>query len=167
MFIGWGVFLQFGALFARYAKRFPNAIWFKIHRPFQTVGYIIALIGFILAIVMTHPAHYAVQPHTGLGLAVMVLGSLQMSIAMFRPEPTKKGEKPTIWRRLFEFQHWYVGRVALILAVITIFFGLQAIGAGVGLYIAYGVLVAIEFIAYVVLEILRLMRRESDERGCY
>jgi hypothetical protein len=167
MFLGWGVFLQFGAIFARYAKKFPNSLWFTIHRPIQTIGYIIALIGFILATVMTHPAHYVVQPHTGLGLTVMILGMVQMTLVMFRPDPPAKGDKPTCGRRIFEFQHWYTGRAALILAVITIFFGFRAIGAGVGLYIAYGVFVGVEFIAYVVLEVLRLMKRDSEDRGCY
>jgi hypothetical protein len=175
MFIGWGVILQFGAFWARYAKKLPKVgelpAWFFIHRLFQPLGYIIAVAGFIIAIVFTAQsgtAHFSTV-HPGLGLATMILGLIQIVIAPFRPHPPnkEKGEtEPTMIRKLWELKHWYVGRAALILTVITIFFGLRAIGAVVGLYAAYGAFVGFTVLMYIVFEIKRLMDPEKP-RGCY
>lgn len=175
MFIGWGVILQFGAFWARYAKKLPKAcgapLWFVIHRFFQPIGYAITIIAFILAIVMVAQVgspHFNTA-HKALGLATTILGLIQVFIAPFRPHPPnkEKGEsEPTLIRKLWEYKHWYVGRIALILAVITIFLGLQAIGAGIGFTIAYGILVGIIVLSYIIFEIVRLLD-SSKERGCY
>lgn len=38
-------------LFARYCKARPNALWFKLHVPFQVTGLVIALIAIVLIFV--------------------------------------------------------------------------------------------------------------------
>lgn len=175
MFIGWGVFLQFGAFMARYGKKLPKVggvpAWFFIHRLFQPLGYLIALIGFIIAIVFTQQGggpHFA-GVHQALGLTTMILGLVQLAIVPFRPHPPnkEKGEtEPTLIRKLWEFKHWYVGRAALILTVVTIFYGLNVIGAGVGLIAAYGAFVGVSVLLYIIFEILRIMDPDKA-RVCY
>jgi len=69
MFISWGVLLQFGAMWARYAKSIPKkgdkqAIWFTVHQIVQPLAWIVSLVGFAIAIAMVHPNHFAARPIT-------------------------------------------------------------------------------------------------------
>lgn len=144
MFISWGVMLQFGAIFARYAKPLPNALWFKIHRVVQFAGFGISVAGFILAIVMTSPPHFdTTSGHAQVGLTVMILGVIQIAIAIFRPNPANVGQNKSVVRVLWEFSHWWIGRLSLLLAVVAIFLGLVSIRAPFGFTIAWSVIVGV------------------------
>lgn len=144
MFASWGVLLQFGSAFARYAKPLPNAMWFKVHRIVQIAGFVISIAGFILAIVMTKGKHFnTTSGHAQVGLTVMILGIIQVALALFRPNPANLGQVKSIVRVIWEFLHWWMGRIALVLAVAAIFLGLQEINAPRGFTIAWGILVGI------------------------
>lgn len=156
MFISWGILLQFGAIFARYAKPLPNALWFKIHRIVQFGGFGIAVAGFILAIVMTTPPHFATTSgHAQVGLTVMILGVIQIAVAIFRPNPANVGQNKSIVRVLWEFSHWWIGRLSLILAVVAIFLGLVSIRAPFGYTIAWSVIVGLTCAGICGLELYR------------
>lgn len=156
MFVSWGLILQFGSIFARYAKPLPGALWFKVHRIVQFAGFGISVAGFILAIVMTKPPHFKTSSgHAQVGLTVMVLGIVQIAVAIFRPNPANVGQNKSIIRVLWEFSHWWIGRLALILAVVAIFLGLTSIRAPIGFTIAWSVIVAISVLAVVCLELYR------------
>jgi len=156
MFISWGVVLQFGAFFARYAKPLPNAIWFKVHRIIQFGGFAISIAGFILAIVMTSGRHFHTSSgHAQIGLTVMILGCIQIVVAIFRPNPASVGQNKSIIRVLWEFSHWWFGRLALVLAVATIFLGFKSLHAPIGFTIAWAVIVGISCAAIAGLELYR------------
>lgn len=64
MAVAWGLIFQIGAMFARYAKSRGDDLWFKVHRTLQIMGFIIATIGFIIAIIMVQRAgndHFGVS----------------------------------------------------------------------------------------------------------
>jgi uncharacterized membrane protein len=157
MFVSWGIILQFGAFFARYAKPLPNALWFKLHRIIQFAGFGIAVAGFILALVMVgSAAHFKTSNgHAQIGLTVMILGIVQIVVAVFRPNPASVGQNKTIIRVLWEYSHWWIGRLALILAVANIFLGLATIKAPKAYTIAYAVIVGISAAVIGVLELYR------------
>jgi hypothetical protein len=157
MFISWGITLQFGAFFARYAKPLPSALWFKVHRVVQFAGFAIAVAGFILALIMTaKDNHFKTKNgHAQLGLTVMILGIIQIAVAIFRPNPASVGQNKSIIRVLWEFSHWWIGRLALLLAVATIFLGLNQIQAPMSYTIAWAVLVGLSASLIACLELYR------------
>ncbi len=63
--------------------------WFKYHRIIQSVGLVVAIIAFILALSMIKGSHFD-EPHHRLGLVVMILGILQPLNALIRPHPTPR-----------------------------------------------------------------------------
>jgi len=124
MLISWGFILPLGAIFARYLKAYPDALWFKLHRSFQPSGYLISLIALIIAFVMVS-SHFAVS-HGIVGLTVMCLGFVQVGLAFIRPHK-EPGQDPSTVRKMWEYSHWWIGRFALLLAVVTIYLGLVRI----------------------------------------
>nr|XP_023891998.1 cytochrome b561 and DOMON domain-containing protein At3g25290-like [Quercus suber] len=50
--IGWGTFLPIGVIIARYFKKIPmlSKEWYSFHIIFQSIGYILGTIGWMLAI---------------------------------------------------------------------------------------------------------------------
>lgn len=57
-----------------------------------------------------------------LGTVVMVFGVIQPLNAVFRPAPG-----PSITRRMWEFMHWFIGQLALLLGAINVFLGIQVL----------------------------------------
>ncbi len=55
-------------------------VWFQAHRYIQSSGLIVAIIGFILALSFVDKGSHFTKPHHKLGLAVMILGILQVWI---------------------------------------------------------------------------------------
>jgi hypothetical protein len=71
-------------------------------------------------------ASSASTAHRVCGAIVMILGILQPFNAVLRPKPTAKGEVASTARRVWEVAHIGSGYVALLLAVVTIFLGINA-----------------------------------------
>jgi hypothetical protein len=63
--------------------------------------------------------------HRTLGITVMIFGWLQPLNALIRPHPAKEGEKKAPLRLGWEILHKGVGYLAILLAVVEIFFGLD------------------------------------------
>ena len=97
------------------------------------IGLILATAGVIIALVEFNPtnAEYSSTgdlphaQHRALGLTVMVFGWVQPFNALIRPHAPKEGEKRSMLRLGWEVLHKGLGYVALILAAVTIFLGLQ------------------------------------------
>jgi len=159
MFVAWGFLLLIGAIWARYVKPYPLKFcdvpaWFYVHRFSQYLGTILALLGFILAFIMTK-VHYKTLFHGQLGTTVMILSLIQIIGAVLRPPPAPAGQSPPIPRMIFEIQHHWTGRLSLLLAIPVIISGLFEYGATVGYLIGYIGYLTIILITIVVCEILR------------
>ncbi|KAI8866294.1 hypothetical protein GQ42DRAFT_77198 [Ramicandelaber brevisporus] len=147
MFIGWGVLVPLAIFSARFARPFDTKLrWFQVHRAANTLGLLCILAGFAVIVYYWQSsyqgavAHFS-NDHGQLGLAVVILGVLQPLNAFFRPHreqhrngldglPGTKGREYRFWnkpwtiRRAWEYLHHYVGRAAMIGAIINLFWGL-------------------------------------------
>lgn len=158
MFLGWGVCLQGGAFVARYFRD-RDPWWFKFHRMVQSIGLLLALVGFALGIMSanTVAATHFQFTHAILGLVIMIIGCLQPLNAFIRPHP---GEK---WRELWSFFHKNLGRLALILALVNIALGFFMALATKAIYVTYFVYIGVLLAAYIVFEArLRAQRKPKD-----
>ena len=116
MLIGWGVLIPIGASVASGKVWVGNPRWFHIHRVAQSVGLLVALAGFIIA--LTH-FQRDLGSHAQLGWVVMVLGLLQPLNGVRRP---KKGAP---LRLVWEAAHKGLGWLAIVLAAPTIALGIR------------------------------------------
>lgn len=97
------------------------AWWFHFHRLFQSVGVLLGLIGLILGFVAAggwNTPRDEVAVHRDLGMAVTVLGAVQMTALIFRPAPGTPLRKK--WTPL----HAWIGRIVAILAISNIYYGI-------------------------------------------
>jgi hypothetical protein len=126
MLISWGFLLPTGTLFGKFFKHRPDGLWFKVHIVCQVSGLLLAIIGWIIALVnfqVFADTGYNNYRHGILGMVVMCLGLFQPINAVLRPHAPKDGEVATTGRKLWEIAHKSLGYVALILAVVTISYG--------------------------------------------
>lgn len=143
---GWGVLLPIGAIVARYFKR-SGPLWFYIHAMVQFIGFIIGLAGVVAGVALYDKLHANVSAHRGLGIFILVLGILQVIAFFLRPDKDSKIRRYWNW-----YHHWF-GRLALLLATVNIFLGIQVGGAGTSWKVGYGINLAVLLIATVILEI--------------
>lgn len=174
MLLSWGVLLPLGAIMAATLKTFgPKSMWFQLHRATQTLGLLLATVGFFLAVAKFDSLPSG-DSHKRFGIVVMVLGWLQPINALVRPHPPESGEKPTVLRRVWEFVHHVVGWVCVGLAVSTIVQGLSHAKTYEGLsdnylklrngYIVVGVLLAVLLAVMLTLHIVRTRKQCRDNR---
>jgi len=163
MFIAWGVLLPLGMLFARYFRHLPSSLWFKVHRIVQPSGYVVALAGLIIAFIMVGAAQFTTPWHGQLGLTIMIGGFFQILIAVFRPHTDPTEKVPSTIRQAFEYSHWWLGRILIILGVINVFEGIATIGeigGGIWITVAYpifGAWIGILVVAVISREIQNLI----------
>lgn len=146
---------------------------FQLHRATQTLGLLLATVGFFLAVAKFDSLPSG-DSHKRFGIVVMVLGWLQPINALVRPHPPESGEKPTVLRRVWEFVHHVVGWVCVGLAVSTIVQGLSHAKTYEGLsdnylklrngYIVVGVLLAVLLAVMLTLHIVRTRKQCRDNR---
>jgi len=132
--------LWFGMLWARSYRDVNEKIndvpkWFYVHRITQYTGFVLSIIGWVIALIMVE-VHYSTQFHAQLGTAVLGLVILQVFCAYYRPHPVVDGAKSKL-RILFEYQHVWTGRLALLLSIPVIASGIVEIEAPFSLLIAY------------------------------
>jgi len=121
--------LSFGMLFARYARHYPDALWFKVHRATQYSGYSLALIGFVFAFIAGQGNHFGYLAHSVLGTLIMTFGLAQVIGAFFRPHK-EKGEPVAQKRKIFEYFHWWNGRIMVLSVIIQTILGLIILANG-------------------------------------
>lgn len=161
MTVGMGIILPLGAMCARFMKeRLTDGLWFKIHKWGQTLGLVLCLIGFALAVKFTADGggkHFA-NTHAKLGLAAVCLAVLQPLNALFRGKKGA-GTKRLVW----EATHILSGWAVIVLSVAAICLGLQRIGASEGLHIGYYVIVASLGALFVVGVVVQLKGKSSGK----
>jgi hypothetical protein len=128
MLIGWGFLLPSGVILAAFGKHRPDAWWFKIHRVVQTVGLLIAIISWIIALINFSALQGKGDgtlnyPHAVLGMITMSIGLFQPVNAIFRPHPAKEGEEKSVIRLIWEIFHKGLGYIGIVLAIVTIGIG--------------------------------------------
>ncbi|CAG5117279.1 unnamed protein product, partial [Candidula unifasciata] len=144
LMVGAWIFLaSIGIVVARYYKPvwknliLSQKVWFQIHRICMILVTVCTVAGFIIIFVsvkgwseLSGSEEY-LKAHPIMGIVVTALTLINPVMAIFRPHP----ETPK--RPIFNWAHWFVGMAAHILAVITIFFGVQLDSTGVPYYVTY------------------------------
>lgn len=77
--IGWGILMIIGTIVARYFKH-RDPIWFYIHISFQSLGFILGVVGVIFGFVLNNHLNTDVSTHKGIGLFILALGCLQVCL---------------------------------------------------------------------------------------
>ncbi|XP_071117483.1 putative ferric-chelate reductase 1 [Haliotis cracherodii] len=139
MIMCWVLLPGIGLVTARYGKPllpkthfFGLKIWFQIHRGCMVTSVCMTILAALIVVVESEgyskipaiPGKQYQQLHPPLGIIVIVLAITNPIMALFRPGPESVG------RQLFNWAHWGVGVVSVVLAIITIFIGLDLTKAG-------------------------------------
>jgi len=144
MLFSWGLLLPWGVAIAnrtRTVKGAPKGAWFHVHKNMQYVGWFFQIIGFVCAIVYIEElqgVHFTMtpfkdgdgsNPHTYIGLVVVILGTLQPLNAFFRPHNPAPGEPKPTSRFLWEILHKGSGYSAIVLGAVNIVLGILLVQA--------------------------------------
>ena len=121
MLLSFGFFMP-TAVLARVYKS-DNNTWYYIHIGCNSLGIILAFIGFIIGINLAEDGQFN-TPHPILGLTTMSLVLLQPINAAVRPH-VFKDELKSKTRIAWEWIHFVMGNLILITSSITIGLGIQ------------------------------------------
>ena len=75
--LGWGILIMIGAMVARYGRQWDPA-WFYVHTGVQLLAFTLGIIGVICGFLLDSRLNVDVSTHKGLGIFILVLGSLQV-----------------------------------------------------------------------------------------
>ncbi|XP_067394490.1 ferric-chelate reductase 1-like [Emydura macquarii macquarii] len=125
MFVAWMTTVSIGVLVARFFKPvwphslFGKEIWFQVHRMLMLTTVLLTSIAFVLPFIYRGGWSERAGFHPYLGCTVMALAIVQPLMAGFRPP----SHAPR--RQVFNWVHWSTGTTARILAVVTMFLGMD------------------------------------------
>ncbi|CAA7396649.1 unnamed protein product [Spirodela intermedia] len=154
--LGWGVLLLIGVAIARFCKRW-DPFWFYGHLSLQLSGFALGIACVISGFSLEDKVGVDVDVHKSLGVLILVLGCLQVTALLARPD---KGSK---MRRYWNWFHHYVGRAAIAFAIGNIFYGFSLSNEAVSWSIGYGAFLGILLAVCLVLEVCAILRnRESS-----
>ncbi|XP_067846092.1 putative ferric-chelate reductase 1 [Heptranchias perlo] len=126
MFIAWVTTANIGVIVARFFKPiwpsstlFGKKIWFQVHWILMVTTVLLTCLAFFLPFLYRGGwSHYA-GAHPYFGCMILTLVILQPIMAIFRPDPQ------TPRRYIFNWAHWATGTFARIIAVASIFLGMD------------------------------------------
>ncbi|KAM4659740.1 ferric-chelate reductase 1 isoform 5-T10 [Amazona ochrocephala] len=126
MFIAWITTVSIGVIVARFFKPvwsysflFGKEMWFQVHRMLMLTTVMLTGISFVLPFIYRGGWSQQAGFHPYLGCTVMALAIFQALMAGFRPS------RHAPRRQLFNWFHWSTGTAARILAVVTMFLGMN------------------------------------------
>jgi len=137
MAIAWGGILPFGAVVAKTLRSVPGgdaAGWFRLHKRFQCVGWLLQLLGCGAAIwyAQSQGVHFR-STHSWIGIFVVVIGTLQPLNAILRPHKRSlvhtdltvtRTEEKTKARVIWEVVHKGLGWIAVIIGPLNCVLGI-------------------------------------------
>ncbi|KAG9157757.1 hypothetical protein Leryth_017845 [Lithospermum erythrorhizon] len=143
--LSWGIMMPIGAMVARYLRKY-DPLWFYSHIMIQSVAFILGVSGIICGLVLNDRLDENVDRHKTIGIIVLLFGCLQVIAFLARPDKESKV------RKFWNWYHFTVGRVLIMLAVVNVFIGIQLADAGSGWKASYAVVLVIFFISGAVFE---------------
>lgn len=171
--VSWGILMPLGAVIARYMKVFPSAdpAWFYLHVTCQTSAYIVGVAGWGTGLKLgSDSVGIEYTTHRRLGIVLFCLGTLQVFALLLRPN---KDHKIRFYWNLY---HWGLGYATIIISIINIFRGFDALENSVAdryddwKHAYIGIIAALGGIA-VLLEaytwIIVLKRRKSESKTAH
>ncbi|XP_047171216.1 cytochrome b561 and DOMON domain-containing protein At5g47530-like [Vigna umbellata] len=127
--MSWGTLMPLGAIIARYLKVFKSAdpAWFYLHVTCQTSAYIVGVAGWGTGLKLgSDSVGVTYDTHRALGITLFCLGTLQVFALLLRPN---KDHKIRIY---WNFYHYAIGYATIIISIINIFKGFDALEVSVG-----------------------------------
>ncbi|XP_009561816.1 ferric-chelate reductase 1 isoform X5 [Cuculus canorus] len=126
MFVAWITTVSIGVIVARFFKPvwshsflFGKEMWFQVHRMLMLTTVMLTSISFVLPFIYRRGWSQQAGFHPYLGCTVMALTIFQLLMAGFRPS------RHAPRRQVFNWFHWSTGTTARILAVVTVFLGMD------------------------------------------
>ena len=129
MILSWGFLLPLGVVVANRMRDVADVAkdsWFHVHRAVQYIGWTLQVFGFVAAVIycQLYSAHFTVN-HTKMGLAVVILGTLQPLNAFLRPHaPIDPSETKSCNRLVWEIAHKGSGYLAIFGGIANIWLGI-------------------------------------------
>ncbi|XP_031477464.1 cytochrome b561 and DOMON domain-containing protein At3g07570-like [Nymphaea colorata] len=114
----WAVILPLGIMAARYFKHL-DPTWFYAHLSLQMTGLGLAIAGVLTGISLENEFGLEVDKHKLLGFVALGLACAQATALLIRPDKKSK------IRRYWNWYHHWVGRIALVIGVVNIFYGIK------------------------------------------
>ncbi|KAH8517929.1 hypothetical protein H0E87_005738 [Populus deltoides] len=122
--VSWGILMPVGIIIARYLKVFKSAgpAWFYLHAICQTSGYAVGVAGWATGIKLgSDSPGITYNTHRKLGITIFALGTLQVLALLLRPKPDHK------YRLYWNIYHHTIGYTTVILSIVNIFEGFEAL----------------------------------------
>ncbi|XP_060594887.1 putative ferric-chelate reductase 1 isoform X2 [Ruditapes philippinarum] len=169
MVVAWVLCSSIGVVIARHFKSMAHGkmmcnvrYWFAIHRTLMFVVLLCVIIAFVAIFyeiggfsqISADPGKEYTKAHPYLGIIVTCLTLLNPIMALFRP-PVDHQHRP-----IFNWAHFSVGTAAHIIAVVTIFFGINLSKAKVDEY-AKDVMIAYSVIFVVAQSVLEIQKKRD------
>ncbi|KAI4378249.1 hypothetical protein MLD38_015753 [Melastoma candidum] len=123
--ISWGILLPIGAAIARYLRHVKSLgpAWFYAHAGAQLFAFFLGTVGFAIGVRLGELSPGVVYgTHRKLGFAAFALGAIQTMALLFRPKTTH------VFRKYWKSYHHFVGYACVIIGVVNIFQGFEAMG---------------------------------------
>ncbi|XP_029198561.2 ferric-chelate reductase 1-like isoform X1 [Acropora millepora] len=167
MTLAWTLFAFVGLFTARYMRQVwqPTKIWgkdawFTVHRVLMTTTVLLTVTGTILIFVEVKGWSSGAGAHPICGMIAIILAVIQPIMAALRPSPNAPK------REIFNWSHRIVGTVALVMAVVSIYLGLDQNQVGLGKQGLYAVIAFYigEFLVFVFEFYLILSKRNKEKR---
>ncbi|XP_061339856.1 cytochrome b561 and DOMON domain-containing protein At5g47530-like [Gastrolobium bilobum] len=127
--ISWGILMPTGAVIARYLKVFKSAdpAWFYLHITCQASAYIVGIAGFGTGIKLGNESEgVEFSTHKALAIVLIVFGTLQVFALFLRPNKDHK------YRFYWNVYHHLIGYATIIISIVNVFQGFEAMGSFVG-----------------------------------
>ncbi|BBN17540.1 hypothetical protein MPTK1_7g15400 [Marchantia polymorpha subsp. ruderalis] len=154
---GWGILLPVGAIIARYCRQWDPA-WYYLHVGLQISGFVLIIASLVMGVQLADQlVDSNIGTHRALGIFVFVLATMQVSAVLVRPKKDAK------IRRYWNFYHHWAGRLALVVAAVNIFVGIDVASGGRKWKASYGLVLVIELVLLLVLEALSWMNRMAQK----
>ncbi|KAF5197623.1 Cytochrome b561 and domon domain-containing protein [Thalictrum thalictroides] len=118
--VSWGTLMPLGAIIARYLKVAKSAdpAWFYLHIACQTTAYSVGVAGWATGLKLgSDSVGIQHNSHRNLGIALFVLGTLQVFALLLRPKPDHK------FRFYWNIYHHATGYLVIILSVVNVYKG--------------------------------------------
>lgn len=156
--IAWGILLPLGVIFARYLRPFSESIWFYIHAPVQTLGYVLGVTGWALGMRLRTESAFVHKSHQNIGIALFVLATVQVFALILRPNVDHKV------RRYWNYYHHSLGYTIILLGIINIFRGLNILSPGGNWRSGFVASLILMVVVAVVLEVVTWIRYIKKRR---
>lgn len=148
LYIAWMILVPIAILIVPFGSKWNK--WFPVHITLIGLAVVATIIGSVAGILHSEGRHLG-HPHRILGVTVLSVLFLQIILGIVISLLYKRERvKPPF----FDKVHWWLGRLLVLLAFVTIFVGLLWVKVDLWIYIVTGSLQLVFTIAYCILIII-------------